>query len=358
MQRKRPSLFHFFVWTGQHRALFFVLPHRALPHPPSSLPNRALFHFFVLSHRALFPAASHPLPLLHLGRAASPPLPLLRLGRAASREGGTAVGGRVRPKARLHLSIITWREIICGGLWLGDWIDHLRGKMDVPEEIMCLARGPKYDIISYQGNASKKEDENSVSCNADKNIQNQVVKDREDKVLEAKRNKRNRGEDRPTHTLGAKSIARHNHDERENLGDDYTTLGAYLKAHQTKNGEYPDEYTHDMCEKVIATCAERDITNSSDPCILSPILDAVYKGHHGGYERGRGLGWSRVVPWSKLEVVASNESLQHVTLELQNARAEIEAMHMREKEMEARQMEELEAMKGRERYICKKTTKR
>ncbi|MQL74223.1 hypothetical protein Taro_006561 [Colocasia esculenta] len=55
--------------------------------------------------------------------------------------------------------------------------------------------------------------------------------DREDKVLEAKRNMRNRGEDRPTHTLGAKSIARHNHDERENLGDDYTTLGAYLKAH-------------------------------------------------------------------------------------------------------------------------------
>ncbi|MQM05165.1 hypothetical protein Taro_037975 [Colocasia esculenta] len=137
--------------------------------------------------------------------------------------------------------------------------------------------------------------------------------------------------------------------ERENLGDDYTTLGAYLKAHQTKNGDYPDEYTHDMCEKVIETCAERDITNSPDPCILYPILDAVYKGHHWGYERGRGLGWSRVVPWSKLEVVASNESLQHVTLELQNARAEIEAMQMREKEMEARQMEELEAMKGRER---------
>ncbi|MQM20254.1 hypothetical protein Taro_053272 [Colocasia esculenta] len=147
--------------------------------------------------------------------------------------------------------------------------------------------------------------------------------DKEDKVLEAKRNKRNRGEDRPTHTLGAKSIVRHNHDERENLGDDYTTLGAYLKAHQTKNGEYPDEYTHDMC--------------------------VVYNGHHGGYERGRVLGWFRAMRWSKLEVVASNESLQHVQLELQNARAEIEAMHMQEKEMKVRQMEELEAMKGRER---------
>ncbi|MQL74484.1 hypothetical protein Taro_006826 [Colocasia esculenta] len=116
--------------------------------------------------------------------------------------------------------------------------------------------------------------------------------ERDDKILEAERNKRNRGEDRATHTLGAKSIARHNHDE----------------------------------EKVRLTCVERDITNSSDPCILSPILDIVYKGHHGGYERGRGLGWSRAVPWSKLEATASNESVQHLTHELQNARAEIEAM--------------------------------
>ncbi|MQM14287.1 hypothetical protein Taro_047217 [Colocasia esculenta] len=35
----------------------------------------------------------------------------------------------------------------------------------------------------------------------------------EKKVTEAERNKKNRGEDRPTHTLGAKSIARHNQDE-------------------------------------------------------------------------------------------------------------------------------------------------
>ncbi|MQM16415.1 hypothetical protein Taro_049374 [Colocasia esculenta] len=163
--------------------------------------------------------------------------------------------------------------------------------------------------------------------------------ERDDKILEAERNKRNRGEDRATHTLGAKSIARHNHDEREKLGDDYTSLGAYLKAHQTKNGDYPNDYTQAMCEKVRLTCVERDITNSSDPCILSPILDIVYKGHHGGYERGRGLGWSRAVPWSKLEATASNsnESVQHLTHELQNARAEIEAMHEREKEMEARE---------------------
>ncbi|MQL71516.1 hypothetical protein Taro_003836 [Colocasia esculenta] len=90
-------------------------------------------------------------------------------------------------------------------------------------------------------------------------------------------------------------------------------------------------------EKVRLTCVERDITNSSDPCILSPILDIVYKGYHGGYERGHGLRWSRAVPWSKLEATASNESVQHLTHELQNARAEIEAMQVREKEMEARE---------------------
>ncbi|MQM17885.1 hypothetical protein Taro_050868, partial [Colocasia esculenta] len=71
--------------------------------------------------------------------------------------------------------------------------------------------------------------------------------ERGNKVSEAERNKRNCGKDRPTHTLGAKSIARHNQDEREKLGGNYTTIGAYLKAHQTKNGGYPDEYTRAMC---------------------------------------------------------------------------------------------------------------
>ncbi|MQL75302.1 hypothetical protein Taro_007668, partial [Colocasia esculenta] len=90
--------------------------------------------------------------------------------------------------------------------------------------------------------------------------------EKDDKILEVKRNKRNRGEDRVTHTLGAKSIARHNHhDEREKMGVDYTTLGSYLKAHQTKNGDYPDKYTCAMCENVILTCAERDAVDWDGP---------------------------------------------------------------------------------------------
>ncbi|MQM17100.1 hypothetical protein Taro_050066 [Colocasia esculenta] len=35
--------------------------------------------------------------------------------------------------------------------------------------------------------------------------------------------------------------------ERLKLGDSYTTLGAYLKTHQMKSGDYPDEYTRVLC---------------------------------------------------------------------------------------------------------------
>ncbi|MQL87213.1 hypothetical protein Taro_019753, partial [Colocasia esculenta] len=130
--------------------------------------------------------------------------------------------------------------------------------------------------------------------------------DEGNKVSEAKRNKRNCGEDRPTHTLGAKSIARHNQDECEKLGGNYTTIRAYLKAHQTKSGGYPDEYTRAMCEKVEEACAQRELMNSSETSVLSPILDEVYKGHHGGYERGRGLGCSRAIWCNNMQTDTSN----------------------------------------------------
>ncbi|MQM23264.1 hypothetical protein Taro_056327 [Colocasia esculenta] len=37
-----------------------------------------------------------------------------------------------------------------------------------------------------------------------------------------------------------------------------------------------------LYEKAIATCEERNFTSSSDPSILTPILDAIYNKHHGG----------------------------------------------------------------------------
>ncbi|MQM12613.1 hypothetical protein Taro_045530, partial [Colocasia esculenta] len=120
----------------------------------------------------------------------------------------------------------------------------------------------------------------------------------------------------------------------EKLGDNYTTVGAYIKAHQTKSGDYPNEHTRSICEKVIEVCQEKDLMSSSEPTILSPILDVVCNGHHGGYERGCGLGWSRMSRWGDIGNQTSNDNIKQLTVELQNAKAEIEAMHAREKERE------------------------
>ncbi|MQM12043.1 hypothetical protein Taro_044957 [Colocasia esculenta] len=132
----------------------------------------------------------------------------------------------------------------------------------------------------------------------------------DEKVQECERNQRNRAHELATHTLGAKSIARHNQEQ----------------------------------EKVIKACQEKDLMSSSEPAILSPILDGVCNGHHGGYERGCGLGWSRMSRWGDIGNHASNDNIKQLTLELQNAKAEIEAMHAREKERE-------EAMQAREREM-------
>ncbi|MQM07221.1 hypothetical protein Taro_040058 [Colocasia esculenta] len=105
-------------------------------------------------------------------------------------------------------------------------------------------------------------------------------------------------------------------------------------------------------EKVIEACQEKDLMSSSEPTILSPILDAVCNGHHGGFERGCGLGWSRMSRWGDSGNQASNYNIKQLTVELQNAKAEIEAMHARDKEreeaMKAREKEREEAMKARE----------
>ncbi|MQL85274.1 hypothetical protein Taro_017790 [Colocasia esculenta] len=95
--------------------------------------------------------------------------------------------------------------------------------------------------------------------------------------------------------------------QRLKLGDSYTTLGAYLKAHQMKSGDYLDEYTRVLC--------------------------AIMEG-----ERGRGLGWSKALPWSEhMRTQTSNEGVKHLSFELQIAKTEIEAMRAREKEMEERE---------------------
>ncbi|MQL97867.1 hypothetical protein Taro_030563, partial [Colocasia esculenta] len=140
----------------------------------------------------------------------------------------------------------------------------------------------------------------------------------DEKIREFERNQKNRAQEQATHTLGAKSIARHNQEQ----------------------------------EKVIEVCQEKDLMSSSEPTILSPILDAVCNGHHGEFERGCGLGWSRMSRWGDSRNQASNYNIKQLTVELQNAKAEIEAMHARDKEreeaMKAREKEREEAMKARE----------
>ncbi|MQL92352.1 hypothetical protein Taro_024971 [Colocasia esculenta] len=97
-------------------------------------------------------------------------------------------------------------------------------------------------------------------------------------------------------------------------------------------------------EKVIEICQEKDLMNSSNPTVLSPILDVVCNGHHGGYERGCGLGWSRMSRWGDIGNQSSNDNIKQLTIELQNAKAEIEVMHAREKERE-------EAVQAREKEM-------
>ncbi|MQM03284.1 hypothetical protein Taro_036063, partial [Colocasia esculenta] len=143
----------------------------------------------------------------------------------------------------------------------------------------------------------------------------------DEKVRESERNKNNRALEQATHTLGARSIARHNQER----------------------------------EKVIKVCQEKDLMNSSDPTVLSPILDAICNGHHGGYERGCGLGWSRMSRRGDIGNLSSNDNIKQLTTELQKAMAEIEALHAREKEreeaMHAREKEREEAMQAREREM-------
>ncbi|MQL95421.1 hypothetical protein Taro_028083, partial [Colocasia esculenta] len=118
------------------------------------------------------------------------------------------------------------------------------------------------------------------------------------------------------------------------------------------------EYSISNKEKVIATCEERNFTSSSDPSVLTPVLDAVYNGHHGGYERGRGLGWSRVAWSHNMANETRNDNIRRLTVELentqselQNAMAKIQGVHAREREMEARQQEQVEAMQAIEREM-------
>ncbi|KAG9450330.1 hypothetical protein H6P81_010295 [Aristolochia fimbriata] len=115
----------------------------------------------------------------------------------------------------------------------------------------------------------------------------------EDNVKVAQMNKQNRSHAQATHTLGTRSIARHYNDERQKKGTNFDILESYLSAHQCKKGGYPNTHTQLKCAEVVEKFHGIEGVDPTDPRALSSVLDKVYKGHHGGYERGLGTGWSR-----------------------------------------------------------------
>ncbi|MQM21708.1 hypothetical protein Taro_054751 [Colocasia esculenta] len=176
----------------------------------------------------------------------------------------------------------------------------------------------------------------------------------DEKVQEFERNKKNRAHEQATHTLGANPLHVIIKNNEKNWEIITRRLRHILRLIKQKAEIIPmstlDLYAY---EKVIEVCQEKDIMSSSEPTILSPILDVVCNGHHGGYERGCGLGWSKMSHCGDIGNQASNDNIKQLTVELQNAKAEIEAMHAREKEREealqAREREREETMQARER---------
>lgn len=51
--------------------------------------------------------------------------------------------------------------------------------------------------------------------------------------------------------------------------------------------------TKEYCEGVRIVANDMSLNETMDPCELSHVLDVARGAHHGGYERGFGLGYSR-----------------------------------------------------------------
>ena len=66
------------------------------------------------------------------------------------------------------------------------------------------------------------------------------------------------------------------------------------------------------------------ISNRSEPAMLRSVLDDVFGGHHGGYERGQGSGYSRSLMKDTPEHRASRLSVGLVNARLQQLASENE----------------------------------
>ncbi|KAG9438973.1 hypothetical protein H6P81_019138 [Aristolochia fimbriata] len=182
----------------------------------------------------------------------------------------------------------------------------------------------------------------------------------EENVKVAEKNKKNRAHNHVRHTLGTKSLACYYEEERERRGNEFTILASYLSAHQKKNGEYPTTYTQEKCLEVANVFQVNEMVASQDEKDLGPMLDDVFGRHHGGYERGLGVGWNRV----KMKLVAKPSLQMHkLTNELEIANSKISTLSQELQEMREREqpreteMQDKEAKREVERVEQDKATR-
>lgn len=144
---------------------------------------------------------------------------------------------------------------------------------------------------------------------------------------EADRNKMNRNSetDRPSSTTGPISHARKAQELKEKYKDACNVDMVYSACHisdydpDTGIGVFPDSSTERHFENLHKEADSRgiDLTKQTDISVLTPLLDTISGGHHGGYERGKGLGPTRAIVKRyesncKLQLVSSNEQIKRL----------------------------------------------
>ncbi|XP_020269397.1 uncharacterized protein LOC109844693 isoform X1 [Asparagus officinalis] len=113
-------------------------------------------------------------------------------------------------------------------------------------------------------------------------------------------------------------------------------LKLYLGTHSssvdkiTREYTYPDNSTNEYCERVIekATSSGVGSTPKDDALSFTQMLDSLHGGHHGGYERGLGIGVTRsyLRASSIPEISTSNQELRREVADLRAWVAEMDSL--------------------------------
>ncbi|ONK75607.1 uncharacterized protein A4U43_C03F18670 [Asparagus officinalis] len=86
--------------------------------------------------------------------------------------------------------------------------------------------------------------------------------------------------------------------EEELDPENYDEFDIFIKCHKKKMGlgDYPHKKTQDVCvikriEELRVQLQDVDLLKKAHQLKLSTVLDEVAGKHHGGYERGYGIGY-------------------------------------------------------------------